>query len=116
MSKTHDVPSLTNSVFQVVAKELAKNGINVYGTDSTKIRGLLEEAVVASITNVSYVGDDRITSVEFFPTPSKKPTVDETIRTFREYMDKNEFTEEERYETTAQLYLDEVSTEDDFHG
>ena len=116
MSKTHDVASLTNSAFQVFAREMQKNGINVYGTNSTDARKFIEAAVAVAITNVPYVGDDREAVVEFSPSPAKKPTIDEAVITFQKFMDENEFTEEERIEATASLYLDEVATEEDFNG
>ena len=85
---------------------MAKNGVNVYGTNSPAVRKLLEEAVAAAITNVPYVGDDRPSEVEFTPVPEKKPTVDETIQFFKTFMDERGLTNEEKYETTALLYLD----------
>ena len=46
---TADIDSLTNSLFQTVARQMQRQGFNVYGKQAKSIRAMCREMVTATV-------------------------------------------------------------------
>lgn len=58
-TNTADIDSLTNSLFQTVARHMQRQGYNVYGKQAKAVRAQCREMVIATVAHSdAHVGEE----------------------------------------------------------